>query len=180
VRYPQLVIRLVAMDVPHPTVMDAALRHDPRQLLRSWYVFALQVPRLPERQLRANGFRRLVKTVRSGAKPGSFGESEIEEYRRAWSQPGALHAMLSWYRAAVRRRAAPFAAPRVNVPTLVLWGAEDRYVLPYLAQRSAELCDDAELEVVPGATHWLHHEDAGLVNRRLLEFLERDSAPPAH
>ena len=104
VRYPHLVSRLVAMDVPHPTVMDAALRHDPRQLLRSWYVFALQVPRLPERQLQADGFRRLVGQLRSGAKAGSFSEAEVEEYRRAWSQPGALRAMLSWYRAAVRRR----------------------------------------------------------------------------
>jgi len=170
VRYPQLVSRLVAMDVPHPTVMDAALRHDSRQLLRSWYVFALQVPRLPERQLGADGFRRLVRNLRSGAKAGSFSEAEVEEYRRAWSQPGALHAMLSWYRAAVRRRAAPFAAPRVRVPTLVLWGAEDKYVLPYLGTRSAELCDDAQAEVVAGATHWLHHEEAGLVNRRLLGF----------
>ena len=170
VRYPQLVSRLVAMDVPHPTVMDAALRHDPRQLLRSWYVFALQVPRLPERQLQADGFRRLVGQLRSGAKAGSFSEAEVEEYRRAWSQPGALRAMLSWYRAAVRRRAAPFAAPRVTVPTLVMWGAADRYVLPYLAGRSAELCDHAQLEVVAGATHWLHHEESGLVNRRLLEF----------
>jgi pimeloyl-ACP methyl ester carboxylesterase len=38
------------------------------------------------------------------------------------------------------------------------------------AGRSAELCDDVELEVVAGATHWLHHEEAGSVNRRLLEF----------
>jgi pimeloyl-ACP methyl ester carboxylesterase len=179
VRYPQLVSRLVAMDVPHPTIMDAALRHDPRQLRRSWYVFAIQPPWLPERQLQADGFRRLVKNLRSGAKAGSFGAAEIEEYRRAWSQPGALHAMLSWYRAAVRRRAAPFAAPRVTVPTLVMWGAEDKYVLPYLARRSAELCDDAQLEIVAGATHWLHHEEAGLVNRRLLEFLGQNATPVA-
>jgi epoxide hydrolase 4 len=179
VRYPYLVSRLVAMDVPHPAVMDAALRHDLRQLHRSWYVFAIQAPWLPERRLQADGFRRLIRNLRSGAKAGSFDEAEIEEYRRAWSQPGALHAMLSWYRAAVRRRAAPFAAPRVTVPALVVWGAEDQYVLPYLAERSAELCDDARLEILPGATHWLHHEEPEAVNRLLLEFLGADTSPAA-
>ena len=56
---------------------------------------------------------------------------------------------------------------------VVLWGAEDKYVLPYLARRSADLCDDAQLEVLPGATHWLQHEESGSVNRRLLRFFER-------
>jgi pimeloyl-ACP methyl ester carboxylesterase len=87
--------------------------------------------------------------------------------------------MLTWYRAAVRRRAAPLARPRVTVPTLVIWGAQDKYVLPDLARQSAELCDDAQLEIVPGATHWLHHEEPALVNRLLLEFLRQDAAPVA-
>ena len=176
VRYPHLLSRLVVMDVPHPTVMEAALRHNPAQLRRSWYIFAMQAPWLPERQLRADGFRRLVKAVRDGAKPGSFSEAEIEEYRRAWSQAGALHAMLTWYRAAVRRRAAPFTRPRVEAPTLILWGADDKYVLADLARQSADLCDRARLEILPGATHWLHHEESELVNRLLLEFLREGPA----
>jgi epoxide hydrolase 4 len=177
VRYPQLLSRLVVMDVPHPAVMDAALRRDPAQLRRSWYVFAMQMPWLPEWLLQADGFRRLIREVRSGARPGSFGEAEIEEYRRAWSQPGALHAMLTWYRAAVRRRAAPFTRPRVPVPTLILWGADDKYVLPDLGRQSADLCDCVRLEILPGATHWLHHEEPERVNRLLLEFLQEEAAP---
>jgi pimeloyl-ACP methyl ester carboxylesterase len=59
---------------------------------------------------------------------------------------------------------------------VVLWGAEDKYVLPYLGRRSADLCDDAQLEVVAGATHWLHHEESGSVNWRLLEFFGRGAA----
>jgi len=33
------------------------------------------------------------------------------------------------------------------------------------------LCDDVRLELFPGATHWLPHEEPTRVNRLLADFL---------
>ena len=45
--------RLVIMNVPHPAVLEGALRKSWRQKGRSWYAAFFQLPWLPERALAA-------------------------------------------------------------------------------------------------------------------------------
>src|SRR6185437_2233587 len=91
--------------------------------------------------------------------------------RAAWSEPGAITAMIHWYRAAVRHPAPVPADPRVHVPTQILWGARDAFIGRAAAEASLRYCDQGRLEWFDEATHWLHHEEPDRVNRRLLEFL---------
>ncbi len=79
--------------------------------------------------------------------------------------------MIHWYRAGLRAQPQWPAAPRVTVPTLLLWGAKDRFLGRELAQASIDLCDDGHLEFFDDATHWIQHEEPERVNGRLLEFL---------
>src|SRR5207244_6310631 len=60
------------------------------------------------------------------ARPGAFTEADLVCYREAWSQPGALTAMLNWYRALHLSEGQFPATPLVTVPTLILWGENDR------------------------------------------------------
>ena len=113
----------------------------------------------------AYGARALTVTSR----PGTFSESDLALYRQAWSQPGAISAMIHWYRAALRQPPPRPASPRVEVPTLLLWGTGDRFLGREMAQPSIDLCDDGRL-VFLDATHWVHHEEPGEVQRRLAEF----------
>jgi pimeloyl-ACP methyl ester carboxylesterase len=79
--------------------------------------------------------------------------------------------MLNWYRAVVR---VPPKLPRdvrVHVPTLMLWGERDEFLGREMAQPSIELCDAGELVFFPHATHWVQHEEADEVNRRIVDFL---------
>ena len=64
---------------------------------------------------------------------------------------------------------------RVHVPTLVLWGAKDKFIRRNYAEKSASMCTDGRLEFFDGATHWVQHEEAGRVNERLVEFLRTDA-----
>ncbi|MBI4927725.1 MAG: alpha/beta fold hydrolase, partial [Anaerolineae bacterium] len=125
---PQRVQKLAILNVPHPDVMVSTLRSSFTQLLKSWYIFFFQIPALPEMLLRANDYAGLKRMLLSSGKhaPGqtpTFTAQDLQAYRDAWAQPGALTAMINWYRAAFRAgaRTRP-GVRRVSVPTLMLWG----------------------------------------------------------
>ena len=168
-RHPDCVARLAVLNCPHLLAMRLALESSWGQLARSWYVFAAQVPGLPERVAEWTGYRILTRAMRSSARPGTFTDHDFTLYREAWTRPGAMTGMVNWYRAVVRYRP-DLRRPRVRVPALLLWGMRDRYLGRTLAAASADLCDDVRLIKFPAATHWLQHEEPGRVNELLIEF----------
>jgi epoxide hydrolase 4 len=171
VRHPGRVQRLAVLNAPHPVAFRRYLFRHPAQLLRSWYAFSFQIPRLPEANFRRANWRSLTRTLRTTSRSGTFSEDDLQQYRQAWSEPGAITAMLHWYRAALRHRPRPRGDPRVHVPTLMIWGKGDVFLLPGTATASLDLCADGRLEWIVEATHWVQHEEPDRVNRLLLEFL---------
>jgi epoxide hydrolase 4 len=168
--HPERVTRLAILNAPHPAVMRRHLRSSLGQMRRSWYVLFFQLPRLPEQFLARDGFANLARAVRGGRR-GTCTEEDLALYREAWAQPGALRAMVSWYRAALRPGGGKLPRLRVSVPTLLLWGARDRFLGREMATPSVDLCDRGALEVFETATHWLQHDEAGAVSDRLAAFL---------
>jgi pimeloyl-ACP methyl ester carboxylesterase len=174
--HPERVEKLGILNVPHPAVMVRTLRASFKQLRKSWYMFFFQLPWLPEWLLGRNNARGMAELLRRSGKPGSFTEEDLAAYRQAWSQPGALTAMLNWYRSAVRSGfgagvgAAP-EMPRIQVPTLMLWGKQDVALSYEMAQPSIDLCEQGELVFFDDATHWVQHDKAAEVNTHLLRFL---------
>ena len=123
-----------------------------------------------------------TRALRGTSRPGTFSPADIDAYRAAWSQPGALRAMINWYRAALQVKAERETDGRITVPTLLIWGAQDRFLGQEMAQSSIELCSDGRLALVQTATHWVHHEEPETVNTLLLGFLagtpqDRTAAP---
>ena len=138
---PQKVATLTALSVPQP---EAFMRSwfTSRQGLKSWYMAAFNIPRLPERLARDEGgaMERLLG--------GGFGMTpeEVARFRREIVEDGALPGGLGWY------RGIPFMdrsllGRRVTVPTTLVWSDRDatpRYVdAPY------------ELVVLQGVSHWI-------------------------
>lgn len=154
--YPGRVERLVVLNCGHPSAMMKRIRADRRQLARSWYIFAFQLPWLPELLARANDFQLLVHAMRRSSRAGTFSDAVIAEYRTAWSQRGALTAMINYYRAALRRRA-PKMPRRVTVPTQLVWGTGDAFLGRELAEDSLAYCDAGRVEYLDGS-HWVQHE----------------------
>jgi pimeloyl-ACP methyl ester carboxylesterase len=163
--------RLALLNLPHPAVMRRTLRESWVQRLRSSYMAWFQLPGLPEWSFRARRFALPSRTLRRTSRPGTFSDADLDRYREAWAQPGAVHTMLHWYRAALRSQPEWPADLRVHVPTLLLWGTGDEFLSREMAQPSIDLCDDGRLEFFEGATHWLQHEEPERVNARLIEFL---------
>ena len=178
---PERLRRVAVINVPHPSVLVRQLRRNPRQLARSWYMAAFQLPWLPERAFVGRAGERLASALARTANPGSFTADYLGDLCRAWSQPGAPTAMLNWYRAALRRRPADPADPAelsVHEPILILWGVNDVALGRSLADESLTLCDEGHLVLFDDATHWLLHDEPGQACRLLVDWVaERDLAP---
>jgi epoxide hydrolase 4 len=164
--------RLAILNAPHPAVMLTSLRTSLRQALKSWYIGFFQLPGLPEKALQAHHFSVLGQMLTSSANSDTFIVQELKEYKQAWAQPGALTAMLNWYRAAFRFRSDNQEQVRVHIPALILWGKRDVALSSGMAQSSIELCDDGRLIYFENATHWVQHDDAAEVNRQLVTFID--------
>jgi pimeloyl-ACP methyl ester carboxylesterase len=171
-QHPASVRRLAILNMPHPQRMLEGLR-TMQQLRKSWYILAFQLPGLPERLLRLRRFEALRRPLEHDARAGAFSLPDIDRYVEAWSQPGALTAMLGYYRATIRARLSrePEPPSRVTAPTLVIWGERDRHLGAELAEPHAADVPNLERVVrIPTASHWVAHDEPELVSRLLVEF----------
>lgn len=160
------------LNVPHPGVMDQAVRRRPRQLRKSWYVILFQLPWLPEWAAQRADWATLARAVQQSSRPGSFSAEDMLAYRAAWSQPDALRSMLAWYRAIVRASLLhPTPRRRVTPPTHIIWGQQDIALDFSLTAPSLALCDQGRLTVFETASHWVHLDEAAAVTPLILDDL---------
>jgi epoxide hydrolase 4 len=169
-QYPQLLHKLIILNMPHPQVMQHFLRRDPRQMLRSWYAAFFQLPLLPELLTSAFDFKWLEQGLVRTGRRGTFSARDLQHYKKAWRQPGALKAMINWYRA-YKYNTITWHQP-ISVPTLIIWGQKDAFLRHQMAYASLDKCTDARLEMLPEATHWLHHEQPEVVNSLIYQFAQ--------
>jgi len=170
-KYPERLHKLGIMNVPHPAVMRRFLLRDLEQIRRSWYVFLFQLPWLPEAGMRADNWRGAERALRGSGKIHTFTDEDIVKYKEAWSQPGAMTAMINWYRAAVRYQPPVPKEPRIKVPTLMMWGMKDFALTHRMARPSMDYVDEGNLILFPDATHWVHLDAAEEVNHYLIDFI---------
>jgi pimeloyl-ACP methyl ester carboxylesterase len=165
-RYPERLERLVIVNAPHPAIFARELRHNPRQMLASSYVLLFRAPfGLAERVLRAGDHALLDGLARRGLARGYFTPADAAVLRASWREPGALTGGLNYYRAlgvlpALRMR--PIA-----VPTTVIWGERDRYLLPGHLDGLERHVPRLSMVRVPDASHWIVHEQPALVSGEL-------------
>jgi pimeloyl-ACP methyl ester carboxylesterase len=169
--HPERIAKLAVLNVPHPSVMRRYVYTRLPQMLRSWYIFFFQIPWLPGALLSAFNFRMATRALQGSCRPGTFSEEDLAQYRAAWSQPGALTAMINWYRAAMRYRI-PFPDRTVHVPTRILWGERDKFLMTEMAHESLRYCANGELFTFAEASHWLQHEQPDKVSRHLIQFFQ--------
>lgn len=174
---PHRLHRLVCLNVPHYAVMFRFLRRSPSQMLHSWYAGFFQIPWLPEWLTERGNWWLMTRAMQRTSRPGTFSDADLALYRQAWAQTGptghiAFRTMINWYRAFAQHRPPLPAHEQINVPTLLIWGAQDAFLIRDMAQPSIDLCVNGRLVFIETATHWVQHEEPNLVNRLLIEFIQ--------
>jgi pimeloyl-ACP methyl ester carboxylesterase len=175
--------RLVIMNVPHPGPFERVVRTW-KQLRKSWYASFFQLPRLPEAILRAGDYRAIREAFRGSALDKSrFPDEVVRVYRDAAARPGALTAMLNYYRALVRgggaERQRRLGYPMIDVPTLMIWGEEDVALSIESTHRTENWVGDLTLRYLPGVSHWVQQEAPETVNAMLAAWLRDELVPEA-
>jgi pimeloyl-ACP methyl ester carboxylesterase len=168
---PEILRSYVACNIPHPAMFQRGIRN-PRQLLRSWYVFFFQLPWLPEKFLARQRYQQLAKLLIDDTRPGTFTREDIKAYLEAWRRQG-LAGGVNWYRAALRQSQPLPDPPVVTVPTTLIWGEDDRALGKELTFGTEEFVPDLTVHYLPDTSHWVQQERPTEVNQFIREHLER-------
>lgn len=158
--FPRRIRKLAVLDCPHPSAMKKAIFTNPRQLARSWYILWFQLPFLPEWMIR----RHLAGYFR-GAYQRKIEPLDAQKGMEALMKPGALTSALNYY------RTWPSGLPPAEVPALLLFGADDPYILASTARESRRYTRAPfEFRLVEKCGHWIQLEQPDRVNRELTEW----------
>jgi pimeloyl-ACP methyl ester carboxylesterase len=169
--HPERFSRAFVVNCPHLDVLKRALWTSRAQRRRGSYLFYFQLPWLPERKIAAGGFRPYRSIFKRSSPKGTFTPEELDVYAAAAARPGAVRAMLHWYRAALWY---PFRRSRrgpIEVPVRLVWGDDDAALGEELIAPTAARCASCEVVRIPGAGHWVPHTASAELNRLLLDFL---------
>ncbi len=172
-RNPGVLDGLIIMNVPHPRVFRDVLRTSSAQKRKSWYVTFFQLPWLPEALLGARHAESIGKAfTKMAVDKSAFPPAVTDHYRDNARQPGALTAMINYYRANFPN-VLEEPAPPLTVPTLLLWGEEDTALGLELTEGYGPLVSDFELVRFPGVSHWVQQEAPEAVNAAMRDWLGR-------
>jgi pimeloyl-ACP methyl ester carboxylesterase len=173
--------KLIICNVPHPGAMSSG-GFSFEQLKRSWYIFFFQIPGLPERMLGRDGAKGVGEMIRNSAcNPELFPDELIDVYSRNAAQPGALTAMVNYYRALVRgggaRRQQQQGFPIIRIPTLMVWGEEDVALTKETTYDTENFVEDLTIRYLPRVSHWVQQDAPEAVNAMMRAFLNGEPVP---
>jgi len=176
-RQPALFKQLLIINAPHPATFLRELRDNPAQQAASAYMNFLARPDAAA-LLAANDYARLWPFFTGMGGTGWLDDALRDRYRQAWAH--GLAGPAAWYQASPLRP--PLAASDAvmtlqlpddtvtsRVPTTLLWGEGDTALLPGLLDGLERWVPQLRLLRVPGATHWMLHEQP----RRVLDEIRR-------
>ncbi len=167
--------KFVVMNFPHPRLFLRGLR-TVRQLKKSWYMAFFQVPAVPEWMLTRKDAEAIAVMSRE------FGDDPPDVYRTNATIPGAMKAMVDYYRANFANRTAHqlWRKPKtLAVPTLMIWGEDDVALSKELTYGTGDLVDDFTVRYVPGVSHWVQQQAPDTVTEMLTAWLTGRDVPHA-
>jgi pimeloyl-ACP methyl ester carboxylesterase len=176
-KFPEYVTRLVAMQVPPPAAWRANMTI--KQAIRSWYMFFFQIPFLPEWLISLNDFAAIERSFKDTPK-GAFTDTDIAVYKKALREPNALTSAVNYYRANFaslffkqKDRAEDLRDDRVQVPTLLIYGERDKFIVPETLKGLNRFVDAPYREArFKNYGHWIQNEAPVEVNAELASFLD--------
>lgn len=178
-RYPHMTARLIVMNAPHPAAMLREFRTF-KQLRKSWYMFAFQLPWLPEKILLRNHANAIGSMLHGSAlQKSAFPRSVTALYQQAMSKPGAMTAALNYYRQLFRHLPTNLSQQNATIlaPTLLIWGIYDIALDIALTHGLEPWVPHLCIERISQSGHWVQQEQPDHVNQLILTFLQPPPPP---
>jgi pimeloyl-ACP methyl ester carboxylesterase len=172
--HPDRIRSLTVLSTPHHDALFEAIAHDDDQKRRSQYIDFFRTPGgAAELHFSSNNWQFLRRVYQ-----GKVREDRVQENIRRMAEPGALTAMLNWYRALNMEG----RIGKVSVPTLYIWGTEDMAVGADPARRTATYVSGSsyDFERLEGKSHWLIEEVPEWIAARVLQHLGVARTRSAH
>ena len=179
--------RLAIINAPHPVIFQKSLIEDADQRAASQYISAFR-SKMFEKGVESMGYEALFeKSFSKHVDLGLIPPEERAQYIADWSEPGGMTAMLNWYRGSKVMVPPPGvtlplpdwvtgAFPKVEGPTLVIWGMQDKALLPIQLEGLDRLVDDLQIVRIPDAGHFVPWEKPEAVAAALKPFLQGQRA----
>jgi pimeloyl-ACP methyl ester carboxylesterase len=191
--YPQYIEKLVIINAAHPSTFTREMINNPLQRDKSAYIHAL-ISRDAQTLLTKNNFQYLSETLMTGHANGA----NKENYTQAWQQPGAINAMLQYYRAMPQlapldkaqnqqdnrntprtsssgpvKDAGAMKIPNIviHLPTLILWGEQDQAFVTENLNGIEQYVPSCTIKRYADASHWLMHEKSDQINQAIADFI---------
>lgn len=180
---PERLLGLVIVNGVHPVLFQKALVENRDQAKASQYFHILRADDAAERMAQ-DDFRRTFGMLERFSSAKWLDAEERQGYRRAWSQPGRMNAMLNWYRASpivvpVEGEPVPptplkDAGPdrfSIRAPHLLVWGSQDTALLPVCREGLEKFAPNLRVVEVPDAGHWIIHTHGPDVAAQIRSFI---------
>jgi pimeloyl-ACP methyl ester carboxylesterase len=173
--------RLAIVNSPHPALFQKSLIDHPEQRAASQYMNAFRNPAMEAGIARMGLDTFFDKSFASHVDLESISAEDRQQYIDDWGQPGGLTAMLNWYRAS--RIVVPQPGdeaeipewvahvPGIRIPVRVIWGLDDKALLPVQLEGIGEVGDDVEVFPLPGVGHFAPWQAPAEVAAALKPFL---------
>jgi pimeloyl-ACP methyl ester carboxylesterase len=178
--YPHRLNGVVGISAPPYNLFLSLAQNDAEQQARSGYMQSFRSLTLAEIEARGiatriyeSGYGKLIKS-------GAISEKEADLFRAAVANPTAINGGMNWYRANIPPFAVisdahywPEKQLRLNMPTLLIWGNDDRTFVPAFIDHFAKDVPHAEIKRIDGVNHWATMEADATTTATLAAFVDR-------
>lgn len=161
---PQLLDRLIILNLPHPRGLGRELANNPEQQKNSAYARSFQEEG-SEKKLTPEGLARWVKDPEAQ-------KQYVEAFRRS-----SLAGMMAYYQRNYPRP--PYQAPNgpvtvLKVPTLLIHGLADTALLSPALNGTWDWVEDLTLVTIPEAGHFVQQDAADKVSKSVKMWMRRE------
>ena len=177
--YPKRLNAVIGMSAPPYNLFLDILRSNEEQQARSTYMQFFRTVTLDDIRSRNMGDQIWRQSYGALLERGDLSQEEGALFRTALSNPLAINGGMNWYRANMPPVEAigehtfwPRTNPKINVPTLLIWGEVDRTFVPEFIDRMSGYSSNVQIVRLPGVNHWTSMEQSKQASKEIASFLK--------
>eukprot|EP00090_Calanus_glacialis_P025823 TRINITY_DN40559_c0_g1_i1.p1 TRINITY_DN40559_c0_g1~~TRINITY_DN40559_c0_g1_i1.p1 ORF type:complete len:381 (-),score=94.52 TRINITY_DN40559_c0_g1_i1:60-1181(-) len=178
-KYPYMVSKFISISTPHPRIWLKHVMRSWRSVIENRWLYVCRLPFLPEMEMVSNDlevFDKRFKKSSSVTDLTNYSNFDKEAYKYTFSRTADWQGPINYFRnlpladSSVLRE----EGPRQSIPVeaLLLVGNMDPEVSLELVSQSAEYVERFAMQIVNGAGHNPHQEQANVVNKHITKFIK--------